>query len=123
MADDRDFRVRAFLYFVNEGIARGLYNHVLGQEDKAVDINSDEPNAEMKMLDIGDNWTVKFDLCFPPEHQDVAEGLYNHTKNAARNQAQLLPNPGEQDTGSVSIERCGHRTGQGCEITERYEVV
>ncbi len=124
MADDRDFRVRAFLYFVNEGVARGLYNPVLGQEDKAVDINAGQSNAEMKELEIGDNWTVKFDLSFPPEHQDTAEGLYNHAKNAAINQAVELPNPTEeQDTGSVSIERCGHRVKEGCTSVERYKVV
>ncbi len=121
---ERDFRVRAFLYIQNEGRARGLYNHVLGQEEKAVDINAGAPNAEMKKLEIGDNWTVKFDLCFPPEFQSMAEGLYQHTENMARNQAVPLPNPTEwQDTGFVSIERCGHRIKQSCEIIDRYEVV
>ena len=123
MIDNRDFRVRAFLYFVNEGVARGLYNHVLGQEGKAVDINAEAPNAEMKELEISANWTVKFDLAFPPEYQDTAEGLYQHTRNMATNKAIKLPNAGElDDTGSVSIERCGHRIKQRCELIERYEV-
>ncbi len=121
---ERDFRVMAFLYFVNEGVARGLYNHVLGLEDKAVDINPALPNAEPKKLEVNDHWTVEFDLCFPTESQDTAEGLYNHTKNVAMNQAIKLPNPDEgQDTGSVSLERCGHRTNQGCTPIERYKVV
>ena len=121
---ERDFRVRAFLYFVNEGVARGLYNHILGQEDKAVDINPGKPNAELKKLEVGDHWTVEFDLCFPPEFQDTAEGLYQHTKNMAIQHATKLPNPANlQDTGSVSIERCGHRIKQGCTPIEKYEVV
>ena len=35
MADNRDFRVRAFLYIVNEGVATGLYDHVLDVKDEA----------------------------------------------------------------------------------------
>jgi len=120
---DKDFRVRAFLYIENEGAARGLYNHIQGGIDDAVDINPDSPNAEWKQLDLNDSWTVTYDLCFPPELQDTAEGLFNHTKNVARNNAIKLPGAEEGDqTGFVSIERCGHRTKQGCELIERYEV-
>ncbi len=54
MADERDFRVRAFLFIENEGVARGLYNHVLGVKDDAVDINPGEPNAEMRYVKLED---------------------------------------------------------------------
>lgn len=121
---EKDFRVRAFLYFVNEGVARGLYNHVQGLLDDAVDINPESPNAEWKQLDINDSWTVACDLCFPPELQDTAEGLYQRTENMARNHAVKAPTGTvPEDTGLVWIERCGHRIKAGCTIIERYEVV
>ena len=31
---DKDFRVRAFLYIENEGVAAGLYDHVLDRVDR-----------------------------------------------------------------------------------------
>ena len=49
-ADERDFRVRAFLYIENEGVATGLYDHLLDVKDEAVDINPDSPNAEMRLM-------------------------------------------------------------------------
>ena len=91
--------------------------------DDAVDINPDSPNAEWKQLDLNDNWTVEYDLAYPPELQDTAEGLFNHTKNVALNNAIKLPGAEEGDkTGFVSLERCGHRIKEGCELIERYEV-
>ncbi len=70
MADNRDLRVRAFLYIENEG---------------------------------------------------VALGLFNHSKNSPG--VSPLPGAGEFDeTGFVSLERCGHRINQSCEIIERYDV-
>ena len=121
---ERDFRVRAFLYIQNEGRARGLYNHIQGVMSEAVDINPETPQAEMKQLDINDSWTIAYDLCYPFEFQSEAEGLFNHTKNIAINHAIKLPGASELDeAGFVSIERCGHRTKQSCELIERYEVV
>ena len=118
--DNRDFRVRAYLYFTKELQALGLYDHTQDVIDEAVDINTESPNAEMRLLEVGDSWIVEFDLAFPPDKQGIARGLFNHSKNTP---AVKLPNPTEgQDTGSVSIERCGHRIKQGCEPIERYEV-
>ena len=120
MPDNRDFRVRAFLYIENEGVATGLYHQVLNLMDEAVDINPDKPNAEMRLLEIGDSWIVEYDLAFPPDKQGMAKGLFNHTKNI---KAVPLPNPDEfQETGFVSLEKCGHRINQSCELIERYEV-
>lgn len=115
---ERDFRVRAYLFIKNEGTALGLYDHVLSVEDKAVDINPDKPNAEMKLVEIGGGWIVDFDLAFPPDKQRIAKGLFNHTKNI-----KAVKLSGEGETGFVSIERCGHRIKQGCEPIERYEVI
>lgn len=121
MADDRDFRVRAFLYIENEGVATGLYDHVLAQKDQALDINPGTPHAEMRILEIGDVWIVKYDLAFPPEKQGMARGLFNHTKNIP---AVPLPEGGaeEGETGYVSLERCGHRIKERCDLVERYDV-
>ena len=125
MPDNRDFRIRAYLYIKNEGVARGLYNHVMGLWDEAVDINPDSPHAEMRKVEIGGSYIVNYDLCFPPDKQTEAEGIFNHTKNMAENHATKVPNAGEVgETGYVSLERCGHRTKQQCEMNvERYEVV
>ncbi len=122
--DNRDFRVRAFLYIQNEGRARGLFNHIQGVMGDALDINPDSPNAEMKKLTLNDSWTIQCDLDYPPELQDTAEGLFNHTKNVAINNVIKLPGAEEdEETGFVSIERCGHRTKQGCTPIEKYKVV
>ncbi len=117
---ERDFRVRAFLYIKNEGVAIGLYDHIQDIIDEAVDINPESPSAEMRLLEIGDNWIVQYDLAFPPDKRGIAIGLFNHTKNIP---AVKLPNVTEFDeTGFVSLERCGHRIKQGCTLIERYEV-
>ena len=117
----RDFRVRAFLYIENEGVAVGLYDHVLDVKDDAVDINPDTPHAEMRLVEIGDTWIVEYDLAFSPDKQGMAIGLFNHSKNIS---AVKLPGAGEgEETGFVSIERCGHRIRASCDITERYEVI
>ncbi len=117
----RDFRVRAFLYIKNEGVALGLYDHVLDIKDEAVDINSDTPYAEMRLLEIGDSWIVEYDLAFPPDKQGMAIGLFNQTKNIP---TVKLPNAGYgEETGFASIERCGHRLHLSCEIIERYNVI
>ncbi len=120
---ERDFRVRAYLYIENEGVALGLYDHVQDVKDEAVDINPDSPNAEMRLLEVGDSWIVDYDLCFPPDKQGMARGLFNHTKNIARNNAVKLPGADEdEETGFVSLESCGHRIKQRCDSIERYEV-
>lgn len=121
MPDERDFRVRALLYIENQGVAQGLYNHVLGVKDDAVDINPNMPNAEPRKVEIGDAWIVEYDLCFPLEHEDVAIGLFNHTKNIP-----VIPLPGAgegEETGFIWIERCGHRRRESCETIERKEVL
>lgn len=121
--DNRDYRVRAFLYIKNEGWAQGLYNHVLDTRDEAVDINPDAFNAEMRFVEIGDSYIVVFDLAFPPDKQGTANGLFNHTKTTAENHAKPLPNADEgEETGFVSIEKCGHRIRASCEPIERYNV-
>ena len=114
---ERDFRVRAFLYIKNEGTAIGLYDHVQDIYDEAVDITPNSPTAEMRLLEIGDDWIVLYDLAFPPDRQGMAIGLFNHTKNILTEQACPMRNP-----CFVSLERCGHRIAQACEIVERYEV-
>ena len=121
MADNRDFRVRAFLYIKNEGIAVGLYDHVLDVKGEAVDINPSQPNAEMRLVEIGDSWIVEYDLAFPPDKQGMAIGLFNHTKNIS---AVKLPGAGEDEpTGFVLLERCGHRIRKACDLVERYDVI
>ena len=118
---ERDFRVRALLYIEDEIRALDLYDHVLDVKDEAVDINPGKPNAEMRMVEIDDNWVVEYDLAFSPSNQGSAIGLFNHSKNFPG--VSKLPNPDEgQETGFVSLERCGHRIGQGCDLIERYEV-
>ncbi|KKM47226.1 hypothetical protein LCGC14_1558860 [marine sediment metagenome] len=120
MADNRDYRVRAFLYIENEGIALGLYDHVLEQKEDAVDINPDTPHAEMRLVEFGDAHIVEYDLAFPPEEQGKARGLFNHSKNI---NAVKYPDAEEgMQTGYVSLERCGHRIKESCEIIERYDV-
>ena len=116
--DGRDFRVRAFVHIPNEGAARGLEGHVRGPMGDAVDINSGMANQELKTLSLDNHWDVRFDLCFPPDKQDVAEGLFNHTKNVPS-----VPSPYPEEIAFVSMERCGHRIGVSCNITERHEIV
>ncbi len=116
---DKDFRVRAYLFIKSGGIALGLYDHVLDVKGEAVDINSGKPNAEMRLVEIGDGRIVTYDLAFPPNKQGIAMGLFNHTKNI---KATKLPDTSEDETGYVSIERCGHRVGQSCKLIERYDV-
>ncbi|KKN22971.1 hypothetical protein LCGC14_0909740 [marine sediment metagenome] len=117
----RDFRVRAYLYIKNEGVALGLYDHLIDVKDEAVDINPGMSNAEMRLVEIGDSWIVDYDLAFPPDKQGVAIGLFNQTKNI---KAVKLPNAEEgEETGFVSLERCGHRIKESCEIIERYNVI
>lgn len=120
---ERDFRVKAFLYIKNETRALDLYDHVLNVKDKAVDINAESPNAETRLVEIGGNYVVVYDLCFPPDKQGQALGLFYHSKNLPG--VTKLPNPDkEEETGFAEIHRCGHRTGQSCppELTERYKV-
>lgn len=117
---ERDFRVRAFLYILNEGVALGLYDHVIDIQDDAVDINPDSPAAEMRLVEIGDAYIVEYDLAFPPEQQGMAIGLFNQSKNIP---AVKLPTEDEYgETGYASLERCGHRIGQPCSVIERYDV-
>ena len=119
--ENRDFRVRAYIYIENEGVATGLYDHVMDVKDEAVDINPDSPNAEMRLVELGDSWIVEYDLAFPPDKQGMAIGLFNHTKNIS---SVKLPGAGEFDeTGFVSLERCGHRIKESCEVIERYDVI
>ena len=112
----RDFRVRAYQYIVSESTALSHYNHVMGLYDSAVDINPDKPNAEPRLVEIGDSWIVEYDLTFPFDKEGMARGLFNHTKNIP---AVKLP---DGKTGFVSLERCGHRIKQRCDILERYDV-
>ena len=118
MPDNRDFRVRAFLHITNEGVARGLDNHVQGTMVDAVDINPGMASQELKALSLDNHWDVRYDLDFPPDKQDVAEGLFNHTKNVSS-----VPSPYPEETAFVSIERCGHRIDQRCDPIERVEIV
>ena len=115
MADNRDFRVRAFLFIENEGVATGLYNHVLGLKDDAVDINPDKSNAEMRYVKLNDYYIVSYDLCFPPDKQGMARGLYNHTKNTPSQQL-------GDDKCYVSLEHCGHRIKEKCELITKHIV-
>jgi len=116
MADLRDYRVRANLFFDKEGVARGLFNHVKGVEPDAVDINPSQPNAEMRYVKIENHYIVMFDLCFPPDCQEEAEGLFIHSVNTPSKKSP------EEDICYVSLERCGHRQGVSCEITDKYIV-
>lgn len=117
MADERDFRVRTHLYIEDEGVARGLYNHVLGLKDDALDINPGKPNAEMRYVELDDHYLVDFDLCFPREKQGMAIGLFNHTKNTPSQKS-----PIEDIDCFVSLERCGHRIEVSCELIEKHIV-
>lgn len=49
MADKRDFRIRCDLTFPpsEEGVARGLINHLWNQMDKAININPGRANEEL----------------------------------------------------------------------------
>ena len=110
MPDNRDYRVKAYLFITNAGVALGLYNHVLGLKSIAVDINPDKPNAEMRYVALDNHYFVKFDLCFPPDKEDDARGLYNHTKNTP---SQHSPTG---ETCYVSLEHCGHRINEPCKL-------
>jgi len=114
--DNRDFRVRAFIFIENSGVAKGLYNHVLGLMPDAVDINPNKPNAEMRYVKLEDHYIIKYDLCFPSDKQDEADGLYNHTKNTP---SKALP---DERICYVELEHCGHRIKQKCEIIKRYVI-
>jgi len=114
---EKDWRVRANLYFTNKGRATGLFNHVKGLEPDAIDINPGQPNAEPRFIKVEDHYFVRYDLCFPPDKQDIAQGLYNHTKNV-----KSLPSPDEDIVCGGSIERCGHRIKERCEFTEKFIV-
>ena len=115
--DERDWRVRANLYLTNKGVATGLFNHVKGLENDAVDINPGQPNAEPKFVRLENHWEVFYDLCFPPDKQDIAQGLYNHTKNVKSNKS-----PDPMIVCGGSIERCGHRLGIRCDTIGKYIV-
>ncbi len=116
--DNRDFRVRAFLYIENELKALDLYDHAIEVKEDAVDINPDAPNAEMRKVEIGDSWIVEYDLPFPPDKRGMAIGLFNQSKNTPAKKLSTS----EGETGFVSLERCGHRVKQRCDPIERYDV-
>lgn len=54
MPDTRDFRVRVDLCFdpVDEGVARGLYNHAVNQMAKAININPGTDWAEIGYVSL-----------------------------------------------------------------------
>ncbi len=115
MPDKRDYRVRAFLFIENVGVATGLYYHVLGLKDQAIDINPGKSNAEMRYVKLDNHYYVTFDLCFTKK--GLAEGLYQHVKNTP---TQHSPNP--EQVCYVLLERCGHRLGLSCTLIKKYIV-
>ena len=120
MADNRDLRIRAFCYIKDEVKARGLFDHIQDLLVEAVDINPGTPNAELRKVTIGGNWIVEYDLSFPPNKHGIARGLYNHTINLP---LAKLPTSGPDDeTGFVTLERCGHRIGKPCKVTKKFKV-
>lgn len=107
--DNRDFRVRASMFITKGGVATGLHNHALSFYDLAVDINPGQANAEMRYVKTDDHYIVNIDLCFPPDMQEEAEGLYMHTMNVPFS------------SGYVEIHRCGHRINQSCDLIDRLD--
>lgn len=49
------YQVRANLYFTNQGIAQGLYNHIIGVFPDATLINPDQENIEFSILELINN--------------------------------------------------------------------
>lgn len=50
------YRTRIDLAFADEGVARGLFNHAIGQLDKAVTINTGHENEERGVVLIEEDY-------------------------------------------------------------------
>jgi len=65
---------------------------------------------------------VRCDLCFPPELEGAARGLVKHLKAQVGKAVNINPGTDWAERGYVSLERCGHRTGEPCEMIEKHDV-
>lgn len=68
------------------------------------------------------DFRVRIDLDFDPANEGVARGLFNHAVAQIAKAVNINPGSDSQEIGYVSLERCGHRIGEPCEVTEREEV-
>ena len=68
------------------------------------------------------DFRVRCDLNFPPEEEGVARGLINHLWNQTGKAVNINPDADNAEMGYATLERCGHRTNQSCEIIENHDV-
>lgn len=68
------------------------------------------------------DFRIRCDLVFPSEEEGTARGLINHLWNQTGKAVNINPGTDLAEIGYVSLERCGHRIGEACEVIERYEV-
>ena len=116
---EKDFRVRCKLRFSNQGVANGLANHLANQIEKTVNINEGQANQELVYVQVNGTSVVEANLNFPPENEDVSKGVFNHLKGVFD---KAIPPINPLDIHFISMERCGHRIKELCEVIEKYIV-
>ena len=66
---------------------------------------------------------IRIDLTFPPDKEGIARGLFTHIKNRMDGAVNINPGGINEELGYVSLERCGHRIGEPCDLVEKHDVV
>lgn len=68
------------------------------------------------------DFRIRCDLTFPPEEEGVARGLITHLWNQIGKAININPGEPFEERGYASLELCGHRIGESCEIVENHDV-
>ncbi len=68
------------------------------------------------------DYRIRMDLSFPPEAKQHMEKIRDALLPLYRNAIDINPDKPNEEKGFISVERCGHRIGESCEIIERYDV-
>lgn len=68
------------------------------------------------------DFRIRCNLTFPPEEEGVARGLINHLWNQINKAVNINPGEDNEEIGYCSLERCGHRIGETCELIENHNV-
>lgn len=68
------------------------------------------------------DFRIRCDLTFPHEEEGVARGLIQHLWNQIGKAVNIKSGESGEEIGYCSLERCGHRINQSCEIIENHNV-
>ena len=68
------------------------------------------------------DFRIRCDFAFPPEEEGVARGLIQHLLNQISKAVRINPGQPNEERGYVSLERCGPRINQACEVIENHDV-